>query len=60
RYANLFFFEAPIGSPGVEEHLPGLARITVEHLDALSPGRDADVDRICDGILHGCDFLPER
>lgn len=57
RYANLFFFEAPVGSPGVEEHVPGLARITVEHLDELEPGRDEAVDRICDGILHGGDFL---
>ena len=57
RYANLFFFEAPVGSPGVEEHVPGLARITVEHLDELAPGRDAAVDRICEGILRGGDFL---
>lgn len=57
RYANLFFFEAPVDSPGVEEHVPGLARITVEHLDALAPGADPSVDRICDGILLGGDFL---
>ena len=57
RYANLFFFETPVPSPGVEEHVLGLARITVGHLDELAPGRDEAVDRICDGILHGGDFL---
>lgn len=57
RYANLFFFEAPVDSPGVEEHVPGLARITVEHLSELAPGADPAVDRICDGILRGGDFL---
>jgi hypothetical protein len=58
RYAYLFFFRAPVRSPGVEEHVPGLARITVDRLSALAPGVDADVDRICDGILHGGDFGP--
>lgn len=57
RYANLFFFEAPVGSPGVEEHVPGLARITVERLADLAPGENPSMDRICDGILHGGDFL---
>jgi hypothetical protein len=58
RYAYLFFFRAPVRSPGVEEHVPGLARITVEDLAELAPGADADVDRICDGILGGGDFSP--
>lgn len=57
RYANLFFFETPVPSPGVEEHVLGLARITVGHLDELAPGRNEGVDRICDGILHDGDFL---
>jgi hypothetical protein len=58
RYAYLFFFRAPVRSPGVEEHVPGLARITLGSVDELRPGRDADVDRICDGILLGGDFGP--
>lgn len=58
RYAYLFFFRAPVHSPGVEEHVPGLARITVEDLAELAPGADPDVDRICDGILLGGDFSP--
>jgi hypothetical protein len=56
--AYLFFFRAPVRSPGVEEHVPGLARITVEDLAELAPGADADLDRICDGILLGGDFSP--
>lgn len=58
RYAHLFFFRAPLRSPGVEEHVPGLARITVDDLGDLAPGRDPDLDRICDGILGGGDFAP--
>ena len=58
RYAYLFFFRAPIDSPGVEEHVLGLARITVGDLAELEPGRNPAVDRICDGILHGGDFSP--
>jgi hypothetical protein len=58
RYAYLFFFRAPVRSPGVEEHVPGLARITVADLDELAPGVDPDLDRICDGILGGGDFSP--
>lgn len=60
RYAYLFFFRAPVHSPGVEEHVLGLARITVRELDELAPGRDADLDRICDGILGRSDFEPRR
>ncbi|HEX7132743.1 MAG TPA: hypothetical protein VF228_09215 [Iamia sp.] len=58
RYAYLFFFRAPIASPGVEEHVLGLARITVDDLDQLAPGADPAVDRICAGILGTGDFSP--
>lgn len=58
RYAYLFFFRAPVAGPGVEEHVLGLARITVDDLDQLAPGRDPDLDRICDGILGLSDFEP--
>jgi len=60
RYAYLFFFRAPVRAAGVEEHVLGLARITIDDLDELGPGRDADLDRICDGILRGGDFEPPR
>jgi hypothetical protein len=58
RYAYLFFFRAPVQSPGVEEHVLGLARLTVEHLSDLGPGRLPDLDRICDGMLGAGDFEP--
>ncbi|TML19399.1 MAG: hypothetical protein E6G39_01680 [Actinobacteria bacterium] len=58
RYAYLFFFRSALASPGVVEHIPGLARITVRDLDELAPGRNESLDRICDGILGGGDFLP--
>jgi Capsule polysaccharide biosynthesis protein len=56
RYAHLFFFEDPVRSPGVEEHVQGLVRLTVDSLDQLAPGADPDVDRICDAILNGDDL----
>lgn len=58
RFGYLFFLRAPVQAPGVEEHVPGLARITVEDLAELAPGRNADLDRICDGLLAGGDFGP--
>jgi len=58
RYAHLFFFTAPIASPGVEEHVPGLARLTIDDLEQLAPGRNEAVDRICAGILDGTGFDP--
>jgi hypothetical protein len=57
RYAYFLFFRLPVGTPGVEEHVLGLARITAEP-DDLAPGADAGLDRICDGILHGGDLGP--
>jgi hypothetical protein len=60
RYAHLFFFEAPIDGPGVEEHVPGLARLTVDDLADLAPGANVAVDRICAGIIGGGDFTPSQ
>jgi hypothetical protein len=57
RYAHLFFFRAPLVAPGVIEHVPGLARLTVTDLEELEPGRNRSTDIICDGILRGGDFL---
>jgi hypothetical protein len=57
RYAHFFFFRAPLPAPGVVEPIPGLARVTVRDLDELAPGRNASLDRICDGILSGAPFV---
>lgn len=51
RYGHLFFFEAPFAPRGVEEHVLGLARLTVDSVDELAPGQDADLDRLCELIL---------
>jgi len=59
RYAFLFFFRAPVASPGVVEHVPGLARITFTDADRLRPGRDADLDRVTALILDGRDQMEE-
>lgn len=57
QYAHFFFFRAPLRLPGVRETLPGLARLSLESSAELQPGRDADLDRICDGILTGSPFV---
>ena len=57
RYAHLFFFKSAVVSPGVEEHVPGLARITIHNLDELAPGRNESLDRLCSSLLDGGDFL---
>lgn len=58
RYAHLLFFRAPVRCPGAEEHVLGLARLTVDDAAQLAPGADESLDRICDGILDGTDFGP--
>lgn len=59
RYAHFFFFRAPIPAPGVIEPILGLARLTVDDLDELRPGRHAGLDRICGGILDGGSFVSD-
>ncbi len=51
RYAYLFFFRNPVASPGVEEHVLGLARLTIHDLADLAPGANRAVDEICELIL---------
>jgi len=51
RYAYLFFFRNPVASPGVEEHVLGLARLTIDDLQDLAPGANAAVDEICALVL---------
>lgn len=60
RYVHAFLFRAPVSSPGIEEHVLGLARITVGDLSELEPGRDPALDHICDGIPGGGNFNPPR
>lgn len=57
RYAHFFFFRAPLRLPGVRESLPGLARLSLQSDAELAPGVDADLDRICDGLLLGTPFV---
>lgn len=51
RYAHLFFFGHPVAWRSVEEHVLGLARITIADVDELAPGVDPDLDRVCDLVL---------
>jgi hypothetical protein len=52
RYAYMFFFRHPIPAPWVEEHVLGLARITVDDPSRLQPGADPGLDRICDLVFE--------
>jgi hypothetical protein len=58
RYAYLFFFRNPVASPGVEEHVLGLARLTIDQLDDLAPGANPAVDEICDLVLGSAPARP--
>lgn len=57
RYAHFFFFRAPVRAPGVIEPVPGIARLTIDHLDELALGVNPDLDRVCTGILDGTSFV---
>lgn len=56
KYAYLFFFRAPYATAGINEPLPGLARITVRKLDELAHGCNDQLDRLCDAILSRSSF----
>lgn len=56
RYAHLFFFRAPYRTIGVDEPIPGLARLRVSSLEDLAPGVDKELDRLCEAILLGGGF----
>lgn len=56
RYANAFFFKRLIPAWFVDEPLPGLARLTLDSLESIAPGRDRAVDVIVDGVLRGGTF----
>jgi hypothetical protein len=58
RYAWLFFFAVPFDFPFVDEPRLGLARITTTDLRDLAPGRNEDLDRLCDGLMSGGDLGP--
>ena len=60
KYAYHFFFRRMVPL-GVVKPTEGKAWATyavdVSSLDELKQGRDAGLDTICDGILHGSDFI---
>lgn len=59
RYASLFFFRHHIRFPLATTE-PAAIRFNFRTLAALQPGREPELDLICDGILHGRPFLHER
>lgn len=57
RYAYLFFFRFQKAFPWVVEAPRAARRLTFDDPDALAPGRDPELDAICDGILDGTPFV---
>lgn len=60
RYAYHFFFRRQIDFPFLTGFVPGDAmklKLTFDHLDALSKGANGYLDRICEGIIGGSEFV---
>lgn len=60
KYAYHFYFRRQIDFPFLTGYKPGspeLLRLSFKSLDDLMPGRDTNLDRICEGILTGSEFV---
>ena len=60
RYAYHFFFRRQIDFPFVTGFVPGdplKLKLTFDHLGALSKGSNEYLDRICEGIALGEEFV---
>lgn len=57
RYAYLFFFRFMKAFPWVVDAPRAARRLTFEDPDELAPGRDPELDAICDGILDRTPFV---
>jgi hypothetical protein len=58
RYAYAFFFRDFHNFPIVAENAPDFVpTLTARTPDALDPGADATLDRVCQGILQGGEFF---
>ncbi|TAK30031.1 MAG: hypothetical protein EPO21_19980 [Chloroflexota bacterium] len=63
RYASMFFARMMIPFPYVSTLSQRRIRFNFSRLEELAPGQDAELDRLCDKILHCTDrgmFLLER
>ncbi len=57
RYAYHFFFRRMMPLDFMQRDAGSLIKVAIASADALAPGRNAVLDRICDGILEGTPFI---
>lgn len=57
RYAHLFFNRFHLRFPWIVDHPRSARTLTFSELEALAPGRDEVLDRICEGILEARPFV---
>jgi hypothetical protein len=62
KYAYHFFFRRQIDFPFLTGFQPGNRfglKLAFDRLDALLPGRNEYLDKICNGIIDGSEFVVE-
>jgi hypothetical protein len=57
RYAYHFFFRRMMPLAFMQRDAKTLLRVAIDSADELTPGQNAVLDRICDGILEGQPFI---
>ncbi|NUQ06973.1 MAG: capsule biosynthesis protein [Anaerolineae bacterium] len=60
KYGYHFYFRRQIDFPFLTDFQPGFPeklKLTFDDLSALLPGRNDNLDLICDGILNGTEFV---
>ncbi len=61
RYAHFVIFRTSIGISQIRYRLMGESiRLRFDELEALDPGRDANLDVICSGITDGTPFIAAK
>jgi len=58
RYGYHFYYRRQMDFPFIEEGTEKtVKRLNLQDVAALGPGRNPTLDRICDGLIHGTEFV---